>query len=67
MIRREFITYSAAALAGSVLGRFGPYLESAAADSANNPFASRLFIPPLLERDPAIEDRASFSLNVQKS
>jgi len=66
MKRREFMTYSAAALGAAALGQFGRHMPAFAAEADNNSFNDRLVIPPLLDRDPSVRDRASFVLTVKR-
>jgi len=66
MLRRQFITHSAAALGCAALGPLGWPMPTVAAGFDSSSFTNRLVIPPLLEKDTSSKDVSSFSLTVRK-
>lgn len=67
MLRRDFIKHSIAVMGAAAFGRYGFYPpRPVLADTINNQFTSKLFIPPLLESAGTDQHGQPFSLVVQK-
>lgn len=68
MIRRDFIKHSLTALSATAFGKYGMLSpQTLSANTPNNQFAQKLFIPPILERQVNENDQTSFALVVQKN